>query len=650
MERNAQSKLKEAIELHQKNQLTKAEALYESVLAANDEHPKANHLYGLLKYQTSNKKTGIQLVEKSIQLNPADTLPYIDLLKMYKLEQKLEDAAALLKDYYERFGDGKALVERAGLLRKLGKNEEAVLAYQAALANMPAVPQLHYNLANVLMELSRENDARTHLEMALKLDANFSEAALNLAILHNKSGGFERSLEVSKRLFETRPSLDAYLVRSTALMGLHQFAEARNLLTRGLEQYADAEQLWEPLSYVSFKLREYSQAKAAANSVLAFDKHNATALCILGMIAAKSGEEQVAMEALVRSFELNPQFYETQIALLDLLPAGHALTERLITSVKDVLASCFYENKKAATQLEFRLGRFYERIGDYDAALSCFKNANTRLRDTYEYNVYSEIQKFAAIEAAFPSNNVPDALSSDQPTPIFIVGMPRSGTSLLEQMLSCHQSIEAMGELTTLSEILHEMTAQSEIFTETEFQLLAKEYRRRVRLSDAHKPYFTDKLPHNFLYIGYILGAMPEAKILVCERAPIETCFSIYKHQFEGDLHRYGQSFEELAEYYRAYNKLVQHWKTIYGNRLFTVPYEELIAHPEKILKQTLDYCGLPFDAACLSYFKSKRFVHTASEFQVRKPIYTTSLNLSEKYGAGLNELRERLSRVRVEQ
>jgi hypothetical protein len=221
--------------------------------------------------------------------------------------------------------------------------------------------------------------------------------------------------------------------------------------------------------------------------------------------------------------------------------------------------------------------------------------------------------------------------------------MPRSGTSLVEQILSSHPQVHGAGELADLQLVCK---GAVEAFPEGIPQLkadawqgLAVDYLQRLRGHDASAPRITDKMPENFLYVGMIAVMLPNAKIIHCRRSPLDNCLSLFKNLFASTGHQWSYDIKDLGRYYRLYLGLMEHWDRILPGRIYDIQYENLVADSEQEIRKFLDYCEIDFDPSCLSSHDSKRVVQTASFAQVRKPIYSSSVQLWKRYEKYLQPL-----------
>jgi len=304
--------------------------------------------------------------------------------------------------------------------------------------------------------------------------------------------------------------------------------------------------------------------------------------------------------------------------------------------------------------MDYVLSMFYEQRKIPDKAFYYLKQGNEINRSGYQYQHQSTEQHFQVLRDIFDFS-LKDLFEKTQSneeclkdaSPIFILGMPRSGTTLVEQILSSHSLVSAEGEISDLKQSFEK---RSEILSgNMKGQQLvdacinvANDYLSSVRLRQK-ATYFTDKMPYNFMLVGLIALALPKAKIIHCVRDPLETCFSIYKQNFSG-THSYTNELTELGQYYKAYEVLMAHWQSLFGEQIYQVSYENMVQNSEQEIRNLLSYCDLDAEKACFEFHKNKRSVRTASVAQVRQPIYRDAMKASAPYTKQLAPLIKALS------
>lgn len=300
----------------------------------------------------------------------------------------------------------------------------------------------------------------------------------------------------------------------------------------------------------------------------------------------------------------------------------------------------------------FGLAKALEDCRDFEASFGYLKRGNDLYRSKIKFSlenqklVFDEIKNFFKLNAELTHFNKKNSKQY-----IFVVGMPRSGTSLIEQVLSSHSEVQGGGELKYLmasvkkafSENGSKFPLQISNYHLPDYQKISSYYEKYTKNLFVDKKYLIDKMPYNFLLVGFIKNMFPNSKIILSLRDPIENCFSIYKQKFKVG-NEYAYKLEEIGEYYLLYRDLVSFWESIYPDVFYKIQYEELIANQEKEIRRLLEHCCLDWEDSCLQFHKTNRIVKTASAAQVRSPIYSSSVSISQNYNKNLRELKEILN------
>jgi len=299
--------------------------------------------------------------------------------------------------------------------------------------------------------------------------------------------------------------------------------------------------------------------------------------------------------------------------------------------------------------LAFGLGKAFEDLGEYEKSIKFILEGNELKRGTFTYNISEDMDFINNLKNVFNSQLCRQHTGGGHGnnTPIFIVGMMRSGSTLVEQILASHSLVYGAGELSDLSNVAQH---SSEKMTGTKFPFcvaelspqnlknLGADYTKRLRRFSGSVKYITDKALNNFLYIGMIKLILPNAKIIHCQRDPKDVCLSIFKNCFT-KAHMYAYDLKELGEYYKLYRDLMDYWYNILPETIFDIQYEDIVGNQEDTTRKLLEHCELPWDKACLSFHQTVRPVRTASAEQVRRPIYNSSVGLWRQYEQHLSPL-----------
>ena len=299
-------------------------------------------------------------------------------------------------------------------------------------------------------------------------------------------------------------------------------------------------------------------------------------------------------------------------------------------------------------QLSFALGKAYGDIDCHDDAFTCFAEGNRLRKQELNYDIASDRSLFARLTATFSNdktlaNRVTACNEDGDQRPIFIVGMPRSGTTLVEQILASHSRVYGAGELDLLSQIVKTINWRSSDLRTDQFQQVRDAYLSGLAKIGAPQRFITDKLPLNFLWIGFVLNALPEAKIIHTQRDARATCWSNFKQYFSKRA-EYSCDIQDVTQYYKLYTALMAFWHETFPGRIYDLNYEALTEQQEEQSRRLLEYVGLEWEDQCLEFHTSARAVTSASAMQVRQKMYTGSSQEWRKYERHLGPMIEALN------
>lgn len=391
----------------------------------------------------------------------------------------------------------------------------------------------------------------------------------------------------------------------------------------------------------------HAEALACGRRALALAPAHALArLLVARNLQAQGRIDETAAEYRRLIEQGGPRAYQAWFSLVDLK------TTRLDAKEIDAL-ECLAADPKlddgARAALAFALGKVYEDAGRYDDAWSAFDGANALVRRGLEWSAEGFGREIEAIRLAFDAS--PPQASALGEEVVFVLGMPRSGTTLIEQVLAAHSRIEGAGELPDLPLVLAQesrrrgrpfpqWTAQA---TSADWERLGREYLARTARWRTQRPRSTDKLPDNWLLVGAIRAMLPAARIVDCRRDPLETCWSCYKQLFAPGRAKYAYRFADLGACWRGYDRLSRFWAERHPQRVRVQGYEALLDAPEAEIRALLEFCGLPFEHGCLDFHAVRRDVRSASAAQVLQPLQRDTAR-AERYGERLAPLRSALA------
>jgi len=611
---------------------------------------------GEVQRQRGNLADARQCFQKSIEIEPRNAQAYNNLGIIHYDKKQYREAIESYKKATEinpRFAEAYNNIGNAQMA--LGDHEAALRAYEDALLYREVYPEAYNNLGIVLRHQGKLTEAEYVFKKAISQRANYVEALNNLASLHSWQGLDVEALRVLTEALKIAPRNATSLILT-----------ARIQLGRG----------------------NYDPAERACKIVLEDDPKNAEAMAVLGQIYHETDRYEEAIEALEKALEQQPNFGEARnfygVALKSVGRLDEAKTE--ILKAIDLNSHIFgayanlhdlvdfskekhlYDriegfmtaapNKEAPHMLplHYAYANALENTGEHEKALEHFITGGRLKRAQLNYDETDMAKFFTSIAEAFPAEIFANRPFAGNMTdkPVFIVGMPRSGSTLVEQILASHPDVYGAGEVKYLSRALGTFRDRFPMFPQfpgimgrmsgPHYEILANSYLHDLLPSSGAAKRVTDKLLTNYFFVGLIHLLFPNAKIINTLRDPVDTCLSGFTKLFKDDMpHSY--DLGELGRYYKMYAKLMDHWRAVLPEGVMsTIVYEDVVGDTEGAARRIIDFLGLEWNDACLSFHKSSRPVKTASVAQVRKPIYKSSVERWRKYGAGLQPLIDALA------
>ena len=510
---------------------------------------------------------------------------------------------------------GAAHYNLANVLAAAGRIDEAIAAYRSAAALMPGHPDPCNNLGNALRLAGRLDAAEQSYRQAVEIDPGHAAARRNLGIACFEANRPEEAAVHYRRALAISPDAPTHGDLGNALRAIGRFEEA-------LEHYRKA---------------------------LAIDPNYADAHNNLGVALKMLGQTEAARQSFERAVRLSPRrvlFYAGLADTTRFSPGDRHLAT-LEKLVRDRAALAGEEQ----IQLHFTLAKIYADGAQHARAFYHLVEGNALKRRQLDYREAAVLGEFERIRAVFTPELMQQkqGLGHPSPAPVFIVGMPRSGTTLVEQILASHPLVFGAGEIGDFHDAAVGLFAQSpaprhypeavRVLADAGFAALGQSYLAAVRSRAPSALRITDKMPGNYLAAGLIRLALPDARIVHVRRDPIDTCFSCFSTLFAADLpHAY--DLGELGRYYRAYDALMAHWRAVLPKDvMIDVQYESLVGDFEREARRIVAHCGLDWDDACRDFHKSPRPVQTASMLQVRQPLYQSSIGRWRPYREWLGPL-----------
>jgi len=604
-----------------------------------------------------------------------------------RLMGKPVEALAILEPLAQRLTQAAQIQHELGLCYSaLGRGDDALRVLRKAVSLDPTYSDAWRTLGNQLI-LAGEMEASTQA-LQHHLATSTQHPDLISAAEFLQEGKLGKAEPLVRKILKQHPA-DVSAMRLLADIGIKvsQFEDAKNLLERCLELAPDYHLARNNYAIVLLKRQELSAALSQVEILLKIGPNNPNYLILKGSILVRMGEHLSALEiyevvlknypnqaapqlnyghtlktvgrleeailAYRTAIELSPNMGEAYWSLANL--KTFRFTDDDIANMRAAIRS---EGGDADDQshLGFALGKALEDREDFDGAFEYYKRGNAIRRISHRYdpkkNIYNAARQIHTCTAEFFESR--EGVGCAAPDPIFIVGLPRAGSTLLEQILASHSAVEGTAELPDIIAISRKLAERKrehsagkypEVLVElTPEKLLAlgEGYLASTRIQRSDTPFFIDKMPNNFLHVGLIHLILPNSKIIDARRHPMAGCFAGFKQLFaQGQTFTY--DLEDIGYYYRNYVKVMDHWDTVLPGRVLRVQYEDMVADTEQQIRHVLDYCELPFEEQCLRFYDTDRAIRTPSSEQVRQPIFTEGLEQWRKFERHLDPLKKAL-------
>jgi tetratricopeptide (TPR) repeat protein len=592
-----------------------AESHANAALALHPDYPRPHEILGDIFMGKGKAEKAVEAFRRAIELEPARANTHMKLGMALMKVGRTGEAESAIEDF-KRLDPNRESIARAAELEKNDMHAGAEKIYRQILKRDPDNVEALRLLAIVAASQDHYGDAEVLLQQAVNCAPDFLRARADLVSVQLERDRFDEAIKNAEaliRIDETLP--DSYLLLGNA------FGSAGR----------------------------YDEAVAAYEKTLELAPNHRGAYAGLGNMLKTAGRHDDAVAAYRASIRHNPEFAEAYWSLANL--KTFRFEDHEIKAMESLLEKAGLP-PESLVQLCNALGLEYENRRDFDRAFAYFQRGNAAQRLIERYDPVETEEVNDRLIETFSSKNLKRLGGSGDPdrSPIFIVGLPRSGSTLIEQILASHSMVEGtheLGDLGRLTQQIPKKFGTGEEYPEVMCQLeheqirkIGERYIAQTRRHRAGRARFVDKNPNNFAHVGLLHLILPHAKIIDARRHPLDSCLGSYKQLFAK-----GQSFTydlvEVGEYYLQYRHLMNHWHDVLPGFVLEVHYEDVVADLENQVRRILEHCELPWEEECLRFHETDRPVKTASSEQVRRPIYSSSVNLWRNYEEHLDELIE---------
>jgi tetratricopeptide (TPR) repeat protein len=609
------------------------------------------------------------------------------LATAYRLQTMPQKGLEVLTPLFAEYSDSPDFLhEMAQCLGAVGRGDEAVKSLRRAVKLDPKHAASWQSLGHQLKVAGDEEGSRQAFERHFELSTRHPELVEAVKLLRENK--LAKAEKIVRELLKKYP-VDVSAIRVLADIGvrLGQLKDASNLLERCLELAPDFHAARHSYATLLVRLQKPEAAMSEAEKLLRHEPNNPNFLTLKASILVRIGDHAEALEIYEKVLKNYPSQARAQMSYGHTLKTVGRLDESIEAyrkcirlspevgeaywslanlktfrfsddDIEDMRKQVTAEGGDADDQshLAFALGKALEDRGKFDESFRFYRRGNAIRRIEHRHNpkinVFEAVRQVRVFNKEFIEQR--EGGGCQAPDPIFIVGLPRAGSTLLEQILASHSQVEGTSELQDIIAISRKLGEKSRQnpsgkypeclagMTEEQFRELGESYLETTRIQRSDTPFFIDKMPNNFRHIGLIHLILPKSKIIDARRHPMGGCFSGYKQLFaNGQTFTYG--LEDIGKYYRDYVRLMDHWDAVLPGRVHRVQYEEMVADTETQIRALLDYCGLGFEEQCLRFYETDRAVRTPSSEQVRRPIYKESTEQWRNYERHLDPLKEAL-------
>jgi tetratricopeptide (TPR) repeat protein len=571
-------------------------------------------------FKQGQLKDSIGCLERIIQIKPDCVEAHINLgVILYDQGDRLADAIAYLHKAIElNPGNAEAYSRLSAAVGKQGDVKAAMQYATQAVKLDPNLAEAHQIMAEAYGAMREMDQALASCQRALALRPHFPEALHTCGNIYMISGSLDEAIKYFEQAIAVNPN----------------FIKAHHSLGSAMQANGD-----------------FDRAAAIYDRVLRIFPHNPEAIAGKAGILERQKQYQAAYDLIVPLVQAYPQNYAYLSIYATVCRRLHKASEAIPALEARLQQTNLGPGQKQ--HLLFMLGELFDHINEYDAAFNAYQQANSQYANKYDrqqskHDFDTIMQVYSAANLA----QLPRAQTNSE-LPVFIVGMPRSGTTLVEQIVASHPLVYGAGELTDISMLLHGVMQRFglsrpypdllELFNQGLVNEIAGQHLDRLRQFSATATRITDKMPYNFIHLGLIAMLFPKARIFHCTRNPLDNGLSYYFQNFIGS-HPQKHDLGDIGYYYQLYQRLMQHWQATLELPIMEVKYEEVVANQEAVSRQMIEFLGLEWDDACLSFYESSRFAKTVSYDQVRQPIYNRSVARYQHYEKYLEPLKAALA------
>ena len=637
--------------LIQAQQWTEAKTLCTQLCRSSGNDAEAWFLLGAINGQLLAFGEAEKCCRRVIAINPNVPLAHYNLGIALQRQEKIDQAIECFKQAQRLKPDFADAYNELGVaLQAKGQNEAAVEAYGKAARLKPGYAEAYHNLGAALRALGRNEEALANFQQAIKFRPGHTETHCQIASIYADLKRPNEAVTHYRIAIKDRPG-DAHLLNALAgalmerLASIDDLAEAERCYREAIRVRPDLIILYVNLTVLLRNTGRHDEARICFQQILELDPGNTDAIAGIANVLEYKGEYEAAynlLKPLLANRNIN-----SHVAISFGSVARHVDRRAEAAAILESQAQEALSPRELRN-IHFQCGRLYDEMREYDKAFDHFSRAHSLA--TADFDLKRNEKLFDDLIGVFSAEGISRMPRSrvHSELPVFIVGMPRSGTTLVEQILASHPDVFGAGELGDIQKIVATLPAVlgtsvpyprcMEVVKQEALDELSQGYLSVLTNFSSTATRITDKMPHNFLNLGIISLLFPNARVIHCRRDPVDTCLSIYCLPFN-TAHPYTDNLAHLGAYYLQYLRLMSHWKSVLSIPVFEIRYEDLIGDQERWSRKLVEFCGLEWDDRCLRFHETKRNASTHSYDQVRRPMYKKSVARWKNYEQHLGPL-----------
>ncbi|MDX2349759.1 MAG: tetratricopeptide repeat protein [Porticoccus sp.] len=605
--------LEAGLKCYQLGNLDAAEKHFRQVVSRDSSNVHGLNLLGMVCVNTGRHEEAVQLITQALKIKPVDPQAHGNMGLAYQRMENLELAEQHFRKSIEINPNNPAIWNSLGnVLREKGQASDAVKIYESILKVNGNYPACWTNLSQALVDLGKLDQAFQAVRRALQIDPTLAESHNQLAEVYRKTFKFDLAISAFKKSLELDPTLyESMLGLATTYRESEDPEAALTVLTR----------------------------------LVKLQPGHAKAYTVLGILKEQLGDSAAAAECFKKSIALAPDAISPHSHLSQI--KGRKSSEDEILAMER-LQQMTNLSREDMGHLQFGLGEAYDQQGQTDKAFKAWLTANQLKAERHPYDPEKRKQhRDLAIEhSQILATKLTETPSQEARQLVFVIGMPRSGTSLTDQILSSNTNVSSLGEVGYADEMAKQVKKLTgklypqglSGLTDKDINLLREDFLKKIPLKHSDYQVLIDKTPMNFQFLGLLAEVFPSAKFIHCRRNPMDNCFSIFKLSF-ANHQEYAHELTALGRHYMLYEGMMEKWKEMYPHRILDVYYEDTVTDIEAQCVRMVDFLGLGFEQKMLEFYSSERLVRTPSASQVRQPIYKSSVQAWKKYDQHLQPL-----------